>query len=136
MNIKNYVINLYKGRLSRSEFLKSLIILFLLNIFFAVSFVGIMSIFRGPVNANLEIAIFFAIFAIYFLVAQIIIFSLFVRRLHDIGEDKEAYLVALFVPIVNIIFLLFIFLKASKDTFRNPKRTLLSVLLNNKDKTS
>ncbi len=103
MAMKNYFMNLYRGRISRR------------NYFFG-SFIVLLP--YGIIGSTLEsVKTPWFIYTPYIIIGLILVYawliSLFVRRLHDINWGGSSALLG-FVPFVNIIFSIFL-------TFAPPK---------------
>lgn len=110
--------DLYKGRLSRKSWLLGLLlgwIMFLL----AIGALGIVEAIFLPIFENYSISDFIqglSLIAIvyFYIIFVIFIFSLHVRRWHDVGRSGW-FSVLLFIPLVNLLILLYLCLGKGQD---------------------
>lgn len=116
------VVNLFKGRIGRLNFLLGLVLIFLFTIIYDWIF-GNSRVPRDPFELLIVIVVF------------VLIYSLMIRRLHDFNQSGWWVLISL-IPIINILFFLFLlFKKGTEDSNKYgppviSKKSILQQLLN------
>jgi uncharacterized membrane protein YhaH (DUF805 family) len=132
--------NIFSGRIGRKHWILGL--LFAWGVYFGFAFVagmlsGILAVVMGLSISSLELMSEFIYLIIQLLAIPVLIFlwSLDIRRLHDLGYSGWVSL-ALFVPIVNLVLLVLFAVNAGKsevNKYGEPPsvgRGLIDTLLN------
>jgi len=102
----NYIKKLYSGRINRKNYGLGLLFFILLLILFAAVFAGVLA----SDDSTFILIVMSAIYAVFI----VHIFSLHVRRLHDLGESGWKALLFI-IPLVNLITLIWLLSAKSKE---------------------
>lgn len=102
----NFITNLYRGRINRRNFLLG----WVLNAVLSAALLLIpIFLFRGLSDLNFNI-----LFGIMYLMFNVIMFSLIVRRSHDLGYSA-LFLLLLLIPFIDFIYFLMLFVRNGQD---------------------
>ena len=123
-----YIKKLYSGRINRKDYALDLLCLILVQVLLA----GVLdNVLASGGSTFIRIGIL-TICLVVDTVFFVYIFSLHVRRLHDLGESGwKAFL--LFVPLINLIILIWLLFAKSNIIELSRKEVLTEVITQNKE---